>query len=258
MSSVSDAVIRIRGLVKRLQRKEVLRGVDLDVPRGAVMVVLGRSGCGKSVLLKHIAGLMKPDAGVIEVNGVDTTCLDPLEFPSKGVRISMLFQNSALFDSLTVRENVGFYLDHHTALPEEAKAAKVREKLALVDLQGIEGLKPFQLSGGMQKRVALARALMMEPDVMLYDEPTTGLDPITAEAINRTILELNGRFGMTSLVVTHDLGSAFKIADRVAMLHEGRVVFEGTPEELRSSTDPYVRRFLSGGEEDDWRVGKEV
>lgn len=212
------------------------------------MVVLGRSGCGKSVLLKHIAGLMKPDAGSVEVAGVDTTALEPLDYPSHGIRISMLFQNSALFDSLTVRENVGFYLDRHTRLSEEEKAAKVREKLALVDLQGVEGLKPFQLSGGMQKRVALARALMMEPDIMLYDEPTTGLDPITAEAINRTIVMLNERFRMTSLVVTHDLGSAFRIADRLAMLHEGRTVFVGTAEEMRSSEEPHVRQFLSGWE----------
>jgi phospholipid/cholesterol/gamma-HCH transport system ATP-binding protein len=248
MSSESEILIRIRGLAKRLQKKEVLKGVDYDIRKGDIVVILGRSGCGKSVLLKHIAGLFKPDAGSISVGPVEISRVDTLDFLRLGVKISMLFQNSALFDSLTIRENVGFYLDRYSPIPETARDEKVREKLALVDLKNVESLKPFQLSGGMQKRVALARALMMEPDIMLYDEPTTGLDPITADAINNMILELNRKFSMTSIVVTHDLQSAFKVADRLAMLHDGVIVFDGTAEEIQKSDHPHVRMFLSGSD----------
>ena len=244
-------MITIKELRKSLQKKEVLRGVNLDVADGEVLVILGRSGCGKSVLLKHIAGLFKPDSGTIEVKGIDITALDPLTFVGKGIRIAILFQNSALFDSLNVRENVGFYIDRYSGLPEKERDRLVKEKLELVDLRGIEQYKPFQLSGGMQKRVALARSLIMDPDVMLYDEPTTGLDPITAEAINELIIDLNKRLKITSLVVTHDLASAFEVAHRMAFLNEGKIVVEGTPAEVKAAPDETLQRFLSGAYQED-------
>jgi len=247
-------LIRIEGLVKKLQNKEVLKKVNLTVKEGEILVVMGRSGCGKSVLLKHIAGLFKPDAGSIFIHDIDICKLDPLMFHSVGITISMLFQNSALFDSMNVRENVGFYIDRYSTLNETEKNEKVKEKLALVDLKDVEYLKPYQLSGGMQKRVALARSLMMEPEIMLYDEPTTGLDPITADSINKLIRNLNEKFKMTSIVVTHDIRSAFQIADRLAMLHDGYIIFEGTPEEMRNSSNPYIQQFLAGSYEESYEV----
>jgi phospholipid/cholesterol/gamma-HCH transport system ATP-binding protein len=239
-------MIKIRDLRKSLQKKEVLKGVNLDVTPGEILVILGRSGCGKSVLLKHIAGLFKPDTGSILVKGIEITALDHLEFIHKGIRIAILFQNSALFDSLNVRENVGFYIDRYSGLPEPERDRLVAGKLKLVDLEGIEQYRPFQLSGGMQKRVALARSLIMDPDLMLYDEPTTGLDPITADAINDLIIDLNKRLKITSLIVTHDLASAFKVAHRMAFLNDGVIAVEGTPDEVKASSDETLQRFLNG------------
>jgi len=242
-------VIRIRGLAKRLGRKQVLLDLDLDIPTGVTMVIMGRSGSGKSVLLKHIIGLMRPDAGSIEVDGRPTTGLAERELNEVRKRFGMLFQSAALFDSLTVGENVALPLREHTTLSRDEIRQRVAERLEWVGLQGVEEMKPASLSGGMRKRVGLARAIAMDPAYILYDEPTTGLDPIMSDVINRLIRSLQQRIGVTSVVVTHDLHSAWHVGDQLALLHDGKVVFTGTPDEARDTTDPLVRQFIEGSSE---------
>ncbi|MGE5177010.1 MAG: ABC transporter ATP-binding protein [Hyphomicrobiales bacterium] len=244
-----DVAISFEGVWKRLGRKEVLRGVDLDVRRGESLVIIGRSGTGKSVLLKHVVGLMRPDRGVVRVNGVDVASLGERELLTLREEMGMLFQGGALFDSMSVGENVGLALREHTPLPEAQIEIIVHEKLALVGLEATEPMRPSNLSGGMKKRAALARALAMNPKIMLYDEPTTGLDPITADVINRLIRRLQDRLKITSIAVTHDMHSAYHIGDRIAMLHEGRIHAMGTPEEIQATTDPVVRQFIEGSSE---------
>ncbi len=242
-------MIRIRGLRKRLGRRQVLDGVDLDIPGGKTVVIMGRSGTGKSVLLKHIIGLMQPDAGQIEVDDEPIVGVPEAELNRVRKRMGMLFQGAALFDSLTVGENVGLPLREHTRLPDAEVRRKVSERLEWVGLTGVEDMKPASLSGGMRKRVGLARALALDPAYILYDEPTTGLDPIMSDVINRLIRSLQARIGVTSIVVTHDLNSAYHVGDVMAMLHEGHVVFTGTPDELRAASDPFVRQFVEGSSE---------
>ncbi len=242
-------MIKIRDLAKKLGSKPVLAGVDLDIPTGCTLVVLGRSGTGKSVLLKHIIGLMKPDAGTIEVDGAMVTGVGELELNEVRKRFGMLFQGAALFDSMTVGENVALPLREHTRMSAADVRARVAERLEWVGLPGIEDMKPASLSGGMRKRVGLARAIAMDPAYILYDEPTTGLDPIMSDVINKLIRALQKRIGVTSIVVTHDMHSAWHVGDRMAMLHEGRVVFAGTPGEARESTDPRVKHFIDGTSE---------
>jgi phospholipid/cholesterol/gamma-HCH transport system ATP-binding protein len=244
-----DIAIGFEGVWKRLGAKQVLRGVDLNVPEGECLVVIGRSGTGKSVLLKHVVGLMRPDRGTVRVNGVDVNSLSESELLKLREQMGMLFQGGALFDSMTVGENVGLALREHTPLPEKQIELVVAEKLSLVGLAGTEGLRPSSLSGGMKKRAALARALAMNPKIMLYDEPTTGLDPITADVINRLIRRLQERLGMTSIAVTHDMRSAYHIADRIAMLHEGRIHAVGTPAEIQATRDPELKQFIEGSSE---------
>ena len=227
----------------------MLRGLDLDVARGESLVIIGRSGTGKSVLLKHVVGLMRPDRGTVRVNGVDVASLEEKELLSLREQMGMLFQGGALFDSMTVGENVGLALREHTPLPEKQIEIVVGEKLALVGLTGSEGSRPSSLSGGMKKRAALARALALNPKIMLYDEPTTGLDPITSDVINRLIRRLQDRLKITSIAVTHDMRSAYHIADRIAMLHEGRIHAMGTPNEIQATRDPIVRQFIEGSSE---------
>jgi phospholipid/cholesterol/gamma-HCH transport system ATP-binding protein len=239
-------VIRIRGLRKRLGAKQVLDGVALDIGAGETVVVMGRSGTGKSVLLKHIIGLMKPDQGSIEVEGEEIADMNERQLDAVRTRFGMLFQSAALFDSLTVGENVGLGLREHLRLGDAEIRRRVAERLEWVGLAGVERMKPASLSGGMRKRVGLARAIAMDPQYILYDEPTTGLDPIMADAIDQLIRSLQRRLGVTSVVVTHDMTSANKVADRMAMLHDGKVVFTGTPEETRRTTDPLVRQFIEG------------
>lgn len=242
-------MIRIRGLARRLGRKQVLAGLDLDIATGETVVVLGPSGTGKSVLLKHVIGLMTPDAGSIEVEGREIVGLKERELDDVRKGFGMLFQGGALFDSMTVGENVGLALREHARLDEPSVRARVSERLEWVGLKGVEDMKPSSLSGGMRKRVALARAIVMDPRIILYDEPTTGLDPIMSDVINRLIRELQRRMGVTSVVVTHDMRSAYHVGDRLALLHEGRLAFVGTPEAIRASGDPLVRQFIEGSSE---------
>ena len=244
-----DSSIEIEGVWKRLGAKQVLRGVDLTVAEGESVVIIGRSGTGKSVLLKHVVGLIDPDRGAVRVDGRDVPALSVKELLDLRKRMGMLFQGGALFDSLTVGENVGLPLREHTRIAETQVDLVVHEKLHLVGLEGVETMRPSSLSGGMKKRAALARALALNPKIMLYDEPTTGLDPITADLINRLIRRLQERLGITSIAVTHDMRSAYHIADRIAMLHEGRIHAIGSPAEIQASADPAVRQFIEGSAE---------
>ncbi len=242
-------MIKIRDLKIRLGKKQVLNGVDLDIPTGKTVVVMGRSGTGKSVLFKNIIGLMHPDSGSIEVDGQQVVGLPEKELNEVRKRFGVLFQSGALFDSMTVGENVGLPLREHTKLPDAEIRKRVADRLEWVGLKGVEAMKPASLSGGMRKRVGLARAIAMDPAYILYDEPTTGLDPIMSDVINRLIRSLQERIGVTSIVVTHDMNSAYHVADEMALLNEGRVVFTGTPDEARSTSDPIVRQFIEGSSE---------
>jgi len=248
-------MIKIFNLWKSLGGKEVLRGLDLHIRRGMITVIIGGSGSGKTVLLRHLIGLLKPDAGSIFVDGVDITKLNEIELNEFRKKFGMLFQSSALFDSLTVGENVGFPLKEHTTLSAREIQERVREKLALVGLFGVEHLMPAELSGGMRKRVGLARAIIREPEIILYDEPTTGLDPIMVDAINRLIMDLQHKLSITTVVVTHDMSSTFKIAHRIAMLYGGSIIAEGTTEEIQESQDPVVQQFIHGLAEGPIKVG---
>lgn len=238
--------IECRGLWKGFGRKSVLRGLDLVVNPGETVVVIGQSGTGKSVLLKHIVGLINPDRGSIFVDGVDITKLNRKKLFELRKRFGMVFQGAALFDSYTVDENVGLALREHTDLPDEEVKQIAEEKLRMVGLEGIGDKNPAELSGGMKKRVGFARAIAMDPKCVLYDEPTTGLDPINADVINNLIVKLSDELHITSIVVTHDLASAYKVGDRIVMLHEGKVMFEGTPDEVKETRHPIVRQFIEG------------
>jgi phospholipid/cholesterol/gamma-HCH transport system ATP-binding protein len=235
------------GIHKAFDSKQVLRGVDLDVHRGETVVVLGGSGSGKSVLLRHAIGLHFPDEGQVWVDGEEITQLDEDQLVEPRKKVGMLFQAGALFDSMTVLDNVAFALREHTDRDEAKVRERVREVLGFVELEDVEELMPADLSGGMRKRVALARAIALAPQAILYDEPTTGLDPITANTINRLIRRLQSRLGVTAIVVTHDIHSAFTVGDRLAFLDAGTIVFKGTVEEAKSTADKKLRRFLEGG-----------
>jgi len=239
-------MIEIVDLHKSFGDNKVLDGVNLTISKGETTTIIGRSGVGKSVLLKHIIGLVKPDEGKILIDGEDITLCKNEKLVELRQRFGMLFQGSALFDSMTVQENVGLGLREHTKLPEEEIREIVREKLRLVGLSGVENSKPAELSGGMKKRVGLARAIAMSPEYILYDEPTTGLDPIMADAINYLIIRMKNELNITSIAVTHDIVSAYKISSRIAMIYEGKIIFVGTPEEVKNTDDPIVRQFVEG------------
>jgi phospholipid/cholesterol/gamma-HCH transport system ATP-binding protein len=232
--------VRVRGLRRSFGKQEVLKGIDLDVQAGEIFVLMGPSGSGKSVLLRHIIGLEVPDAGEILVGGESIQASGVMD----KFRMAMVFQSGALFNSLTVGENVGLYLSEHRRQPPAEIARIVSEKLAVVGLKGTEGKFPNELSGGMKKRVAMARALVIEPQLILYDEPTSELDPISAVVIGEEILALNERIGVTSLVVSHDRDLAFGIAHRIAVISDGEILAVGSPDEVRRSHHPVIRDFL--------------
>ena len=239
-------MIEIINLTKSFGNNKVLDNLNLIINSGEVTVIIGRSGCGKSVLLKHIIGLLKPELGQVIIDNEDVSRMDYKELDKLRLSFGMLFQGAALFDSMTVGENVGFALKEHTDLPEVMVKKKVARALELVGLKGIEELMPAELSGGMKKRVGLARAICNDPKIILYDEPTTGVDPVMADAINELIVDLNTKLKVTSIVVTHDMVSAYKIADRIAMLYKGKIIGVGKPNEIKDTKDPVVKQFVTG------------
>ncbi len=235
------------GVRKGFKSRQILRGIDLIVETGETLVIIGGSGCGKSTFMKCVIGLSRPDEGSIEVDGVDVARLKTeSEIAAYRRRFGYLFQEAALFDSLSVWENVTFGLRYLTDIPPSKYRRIAGDKLALVGLKDIEDMRPSELSGGMKKRVALARAIAAQPHYILYDEPTTGLDPIMSDVINDLILDLQKKLQVTSIVVTHDMRSAYKIASRMAMFHDGRVLQVAHPEVIKISTNPYVRQFVDG------------
>jgi phospholipid/cholesterol/gamma-HCH transport system ATP-binding protein len=248
-SSINSAMISVHGLVKRIGTQEILRGVDLEVPVGETLAIIGRSGGGKSVLLKHLIGLMRPNAGEIWVDGQNIIAMNERELASIREKVGILFQGSALFDSMSVEENIAFPLREAGERNPETIRRKVREMLDVMELEGEEEKMPVNLSGGMKKRVGLARAIVRRPSCILYDEPTSGLDPVVSDSINRLIHRLQQRYGVTSIVVTHDMKSAFAVANHIAYLHEGRIYFHGTPDELQRSVDPLLQDFMLGRSE---------
>lgn len=239
-------MIEIRSITKTFKSQKVLDNLDMDIPDGKITVVMGPTGTGKSVLLKLILGLLKPDSGQIFFDGRDIVAMEEEDLSEIRKKIGVCFQDSALFDSMSVGENVGFPFAMHTSLGQEKIAVEVASLLREVGLAGIEAKMPAQLSGGMRKRVGLARALAMNPQVLLFDEPTTGLDPVMTSAINSLIKTVQGKSGATSLVISHDIHGAFDLADNMAILYEGKVAFHGTPNEFNRTKDPLVRQFVEG------------
>ena len=247
-------MIKMVDVHKSFGRQKVLDGLDIEIEEGKTTVIIGRSGGGKSVLLKHIIGLLRPDSGQVLIDGVDITKLNDRELNEIRKKFGMLFQEAALFDSMTVGENVAFPLREHTSMKEKEIRETVAERLRSVGLTGVEAKIPAELSGGMRKRVGLARAIAMRPQIVLFDEPTTGLDPVMTEAINRLILDTQKSFNLTCVVISHDVRSIFEIGHRIAMLYEGRIIEYGTPEELRASRNPVIVQFLAGSIEGPIRI----
>jgi phospholipid/cholesterol/gamma-HCH transport system ATP-binding protein len=236
----------VRHLRKTFGGKVVLEDVNFAVERGTVCVVMGGSGSGKSTVLRHLIGAYKPDSGEIYLDGQEITHLPESALARVRRKFGMLFQGGALLNSLTVGENIALPIRHHTDLPDETIELMVKMKLELVGLRDAEHLKPSQISGGMQKRVSLARAIALDPKIVFYDEPSAGLDPVVTAVIDKLMIDLTKVMGITSLVVTHDMHSAFRIADQMIMLHRGRIVAHGTPEEIKNSSDPLVQQFITG------------
>ena len=245
----SSPMIAVRSLKKKIGQQEILRGVDLEIPTGETVVLIGRSGGGKTVLLKHLIGLMEPDSGEILIHGQNIIGMKERQLGAIREKVGILFQSGALFDSMTVADNIAFPLREAGERDPEVLRSKVAQMLEVMEMQGQEEKMPESLSGGMKKRVGLARAIIRQPSCVLYDEPTAGLDPVVADSINQLIRRLQKHFGITSLVVTHDMKSAFDVADRIAYLHEGRVYFHGTPGELQKSPDRLIQDFLLGRSE---------
>lgn len=239
-------MIELKNIHKSFRHQKVLNGVNLSIPKGKITVILGRSGEGKSVLLKHINGLLKPDQGEVIIEGKNICAMDEITLKNFRKKIGMLFQNGALFDSLNVFDNVAFPLREHTPMKPKEIKERVCEVLKLVGLKSIDSKLPSELSGGMRKRVGLARAIAFLPQVLLYDEPTTGLDPIMTDAINQLIVNTQKHLGVTSVIISHDIEATFRVADKVAMLHEGTILLEGTAATFKNSDHPFVRQFLEG------------
>ncbi len=239
-------MIQVKNLIKRFGDRAVLDGINLTIPEGKITVIMGGSGCGKSTFLKNLIGLQRPSGGEILIEGRNVALLTEKEFDEVRKKFGMLFQGAALFNSFTVGDNVALPLREHTDLSEEIVRIIVKIKLELVGLTGFENFYPHQISGGMKKRVALARAIALDPKIVFYDEPGAGLDPITAAMIDQLILDLSRKLQITSVVVTHEMKSAFRIADQMVVLHRGKVIVEGTPEAVKQSSNPYVRQFIHG------------
>ncbi|MBW3670043.1 MAG: ABC transporter ATP-binding protein [Acidobacteria bacterium] len=239
-------MISLRDIHKSFGEKQVLRGVSLNVYRGDSLVIVGGSGTGKSVTLKHIIGLLAPDSGRVVIDGTDLSSLSTVELNQIRRRFGMSFQEGALFDSMSVYENIAFPLRRHTKKKEPEIQARVSECLDLVHLEGVEDKRPSELSGGMRRRVGFARAISLEPEILLFDEPTTGLDPVMSDVIADLICEMDERLQVTSVTITHDMKVAFKIADRVSMIHQGLIVETGTAEEFQNSSNPMVQQFIEG------------
>ena len=243
---LTSIMIQITNIHKSYGDKKVLDGVNLVIETGETMVIIGRSGCGKSVLLKHLVGLIAPDRGSITLDGLELNGIGKKALYHVRQRFGVLFQGAALFDSMNVGENVGLGRRQHSSMRDEEIRAIVAGKLEMVGMSGNEAMMPAELSGGMKKRVGLARALAMEPSYVFYDEPTTGLDPIMADRINDLIMLLQRKLALTSIVVTHDMVSANKIGDHIAMLHHGKIIFSGTPQQIQASPDERVQQFIRG------------
>ena len=247
--TLNSSMIAVRDLHKSIGDQQILRGVDLEVAVGETLVIIGRSGGGKSVLLKHLIGLMQPDAGEIWVSGKNIIGMSERQLSAIRQKVGILFQSGALFDSMSVEQNIAFPLREAGMRDVKAIRARVNDVLELVELEGENAKMPESLSGGMRKRVGLARAIVRQPSCVLYDEPTSGLNPVVSDSINRLIRRLQERFQMTSVVVTHDMKSAMQVGDRIAYLHEGRIYFDGTPAELQECDDPLIQDFLLGRSE---------
>jgi phospholipid/cholesterol/gamma-HCH transport system ATP-binding protein len=237
-------MIKVENLKKSFGAQEVLKGINLTAPKGKITFIIGRSGSGKSVLLKHILGLIKPDEGAVYINNKNIVTANKKELTEIRKHFGVMFQNVALFDSMTVFENIAFPLIEHTKLSKEKIRKKVKEKLSLVGLEGVEDKMPSELSGGMQKRVGLARAVILDPEILLFDEPTTGLDPVICDSVDELILETQRKLNLTCLVISHDIPATFKLAHFVAMLDKGKIAEFGTPEQLKNSKQEMVREFL--------------
>lgn len=241
-----EIVIKSENVFRKFGDRAVLNGINLEVYKGETFVIMGGSGCGKSTFLRHLIGALKPDSGKVHLLGKELSGLSEDEMDKIKKKIGMCFQSAALFDSMTVGENVSLPLREHTKLDRSVIDIVVKMKLEMVGLRGFEDLMPSQLSGGMRKRVGLARAIVMDPEIIFYDEPTAGLDPIVAGVIDKLILDLSKKLSITSVVVTHDMKSVFSIADRVAMLYEGKVLEVGKPDEIKNSKNPMVQQFIAG------------
>jgi len=239
-------MIEVRNLTKTFGQNVILDDVNFRIDKGESVVIIGRSGGGKSVLLKHLIALLKPDAGQVRIDGENIVPLDERELLRVRHKFGMLFQSAALFDSMTVAENIAFPFRRDLSVSPEEVARRVEHVLDLVDLPGTESKKPSELSGGMRKRVGLARAIVYDPEIVLYDEPTTGLDPIVSDSIDKLILRVRDRLNVTSVVVTHDMRSARRLGQRILMLHDKKIYVTGTPDEVFSSNDPVVRQFVEG------------
>ena len=244
--SENGNIIELIDVYKAFGTQQVLKGLNLGIPKGQTTVIIGRSGGGKSVMLKHMIGLIKPDQGKVMVGGGDIVRMSDHQLNQVRRRFGMLFQEAALFDSMTVMDNVAFPLREHTNLNEKQVREVVSEKLAMVGLPGVEHKMPSELSGGMRKRVGLARAIALEPEIILYDEPTTGLDPPLSAAINRLIADTQEKLGVTSVVISHDIEGAYLVGQNIAMLYQGKIIAQGTPDQIRDSSDEVVQQFIHG------------
>lgn len=247
--SQKEVVISVKNLVKNFGSRRILNGVTLDIYQGETLVVMGGSGCGKSTFLRHLIGSLKPDQGEVWMFGKDIAKATDDEMDDIRKKFGMLFQSGALFDSLSVGENIALPLREHTSLDDNVISIIVKMKLELVGLRGFENLMPAQLSGGMKKRVGLARAIVMDPKIIFYDEPTAGLDPVMTGVVDKLTIDFTRKLNLTSVVVTHDMGSVFRIADRIVMLHMGEILQIGTPDEIKHSKNPLVQQFITGGAE---------